>query len=432
MPRGDDWYQRAETAISASLVNDWPNVPIERAQGSYAYGPNGETYLDFVSGMASTNTGHCHPKVVDAIKAQAERLVHGPMGVMLYEPIVLLAEELAKVMPGGIDSFFFSNSGAEAVEGALKLARYVTGRPVIVSFVGAFHGRTMGAVSVSSSKAKYRRHYEPLMGGVQQIPYPYCFRCPCGKQRETCDLQCFAAVQDLFDHRAVPEEIAAFIIEPMLGEGGYAPAPEEYLRRLREVCDKYGILLIYDEVQSGFGRTGEMFAAQSFGVAPDIMAVAKGIASGLPLSATAAPRALMARWTAGAHGTTFGGNPVACAAALATLEVFAEENLIANAQRMGAQAMAFMKDLQSKHPVIGDVRGRGLMIGLEFVDPRDGITPNAAAVEAVLKGCLARGLILYPAGTFGQVVRFIPPLTVSESELERGLTILAEAVAELA
>ncbi len=429
--RGADWYSRAERCISGSLVRDWPNVPVERARGCYAYGPNGETYLDFCGGMATCNTGHCHPKIVAAIKEQAEKLIHGPMGVLLYEPIIRLAEELARVTPGGLDSFFFLNSGSEAVEGALKMARYVTVRPGIVSFIGGFHGRTMGAVSVTTSRSKYRGHYEPLMGGVYQVPYPYCFRCPCGLKAETCGLKCFDFIYELFDHCIQPSEVACFVVEPILGEGGYVPAPAAYLAKLRDVCTQNGILLVFDEVQTGFGRTGTMFAAQGVGVAPDIMAVAKGIASGMPLSATVSSRELMSRWTVGLHGTTFGGNPLSCAAALATLAVIREEGLVENAKRQGERAMRFLAALKERHPIVGDVRGRGLMIGIEFVDPVDGSTPNPAAVEKVLRGCLDRGLILYPAGGYGQVIRFIPPLIVTDDEIDRALRIFEEAVASV-
>ncbi len=425
---GTDWYSRADRTISCNLVRDWPNVPIERAQGSWVYGPDGKAYLDFCAGMATCNTGHCHPKVVAAIKAQADKLLHGPMGVLLYEPIVALAEELGKVTPKGLDKFFFLNSGSEAVDGAVKLARYATGRPVIVSFIGAFHGRTMGATTLTTSKSKYRKHYEPLVGGVYSIPYPYCFRCPCGLDPATCNFKCFDFVQDLFDHCVDPSEIAGFIMEPVLGEGGYVPAPAEYVRRLRETCDRHGILLIFDEVQTGFGRTGTMFACQGLGVTPDIMAIAKGIASGLPLSAVVASSDLMGKWTAGAHGTTFGGNPLACAAALATLEVFREEGLIENATRRGVVAMERLQALKAKSRILGDVRGVGLLLGLEFVDPADGKTPNPKAVEDVLQKCLDLGLILYPCGTYGQAIRFIPPLVVSESELEKGLGIVERAV----
>jgi 4-aminobutyrate aminotransferase len=381
--------------------------------------------------MAAANTGHCHPRVVGAVKAQAEKLLHGPIGVLLYEPIVALAEELGKVTPEGLDQFFFLNSGSEAIEGALKLARYATKRPVIVSFIGGFHGRSMGAASLTTSKAKYRKHYEPLMGGVYQIPYPYCFRCPCGLTPRTCRLKCFDFVQDLFDHRADPSDVAAFVIEPFMGEGGYVPAPAEFLTKLREVSDQHGILLIFDEVQTGFGRTGSMFASQSVGVTPDIMAVAKGIASGLPLSATVASRELMSKWPSGAHGTTFGGNPVSCAAALATLEVIREERLCENAGRQGERAMTFLRPLVNRYPIVGDVRGIGLLIGVELVDPSDGRTPNPAAVEAVLRRCLDLGLILYPCGTYGQGIRFIPPLIVRDEDLDRGLAIFEQAVGDV-
>ncbi len=425
------WYGRAEKSLSGHLVYDWPNVPIERARGCYAYGPGGEEYLDFCAGMATAGTGHCHPKVVAAIKQQAERLIHGPVGVLLYEPIIRLAEELAKVMPAGLDRFLFLNSGSEAVEGSVKLARYATGRPAVVAFVGAFHGRTLGATSLTTSKSKYRKHYEPLVGGAYFVPHPYCFRCPCGLAPATCALKCFDFIEDLFDHCVDPSEIAAFIVEPVLGEGGYVPVPAEYLRRLREVCTEHGILLIFDEIQTGFGRTGTMFAAQGLGVTPDIMAIAKGIASGLPLSAVVAPQDLMAKWTPGAHGTTFGGNPISCAAALATLEVFREERLLENAKRQGQRAMGFLRQLlgsKDKYPIVGDVRGMGLMIGIEFVDPADGRTPNGGAVEAVLGECLERGLILYPCGSYGQSIRFIPPLVVSDQELDKGLGIFEEAI----
>lgn len=429
--RGADWLARAEKTISAGLVYDWPNVPVEKAQGCRVWGTDGKVYLDFCSGMASVNTGHCHPRVVAAVKDQAEKLIHGPVGVLLYEPLVALAEELGGVTPEGLDQFFFLNSGSEAVEGAVKLARYVTGRPAVVSFVGGFHGRTMGAVALTTSKSKYRRHYEPLMGGVYNIPFPYCFRCPYGLQPKTCGTRCFDAVTRLFDNVVEPDEVAAFIIEPIMGEGGYAPAPRDYLGMLREVTSRHGIMLIFDEIQTGFGRTGRMFAADTFGVTPDIMTVAKGIASGMPLSAVVAGRDTMSRWTAGAHGTTFGGNPLSCAAARATLRVLEEENLLDNARAMGERAMTFLSALADRYPLVGDVRGEGLMIGIELVDQADGQAPNPKAVEAVLAECFAGGLILYPCGTYGQVIRFIPPLVVTARELDQGLSVLERAIAKV-
>ncbi|MEW6547633.1 MAG: aspartate aminotransferase family protein [Bacillota bacterium] len=414
--------------LAPSLAVDWPNLPVSHASGTCVWGTDGRRYLDFVSGMATANLGHNHPRVVAAAKEQMEKLIHGPVGVLLYEPILRLADELRAVMPGDLDMFFFGNSGAEAVEGAVKLARYVTGRPALIAFEGGFHGRTMGAASVTSSKSKYRLHYEPMLPGVYFAPYPYCYRCPAGRQQGACSLECLERLEGMFQHLVDPSQVAAILIEPVLGEGGYVVPPPGYLRGLRELCDRHGILLIFDEVQTGFGRTGAMFAAQAVGVNPDIMAVAKGIASGFPLGATVAPSRLMKKWSPGAHGTTFGGNPVACAAALATLAVMREEDLPGRARRLGDRALARLRDLAARHPQIGDVRGMGLMIGVEFVQPGTG-RPDGELVTRVLKECLERGLILYPCGTFNHVIRFIPPLTVSEEDLDTGLDTLAAAVA---
>jgi len=412
--------------LSASLTDDWPNVPVERAEGIYFFGSDGRRYMDFTSGMATVNVGHRHPEVVKAAKEQIDRLIHGPVGVVMYEPILRLAHELRPALPGGLDAFFFGNSGAEAVEGALKLARYVTERPGIICFYGGFHGRTYGAVSVTTSRAKYRAHYEPLVGAIHPLPFAYCFRCPYGQRRGHCAMECLAAVRLLFDHVIAPAEVAAILVEPIQGEGGYIVPPVEFLRGLRAICDEHGIMLIFDEVQTGFGRTGSMFAAQTFGVDPDVMAIAKGIASGFPLSATVARREVMARWTAGAHGTTFGGNPVSCAAALATLRVFQREGLAEKSRTLGEHAMKRLQAELGGRPAVGEVRGRGLMIGVEFVDPQTG-APDPAAVKRILKQCLDDGLILYPCGTHGQAIRFIPPLVVTRAELDLGLDIFIRA-----
>ncbi len=431
-PAYEELVGRAASLLAPSLAYDEPNLPVERAEGSCFFTADGKRYLDFVSGMASCNAGHRHPKVVAAAKAQIDRLIHGPVGVVMYEPLLRLADELGEVMPGQIDSFFFGNCGAEAVEGALKLARYVTGRPGIMSFVGGFHGRSYGAASVTTSKGKYRRHYEPLLPSVYLAPYAYCYRCPKGRTPGNCGLACLEDIQTLFDRAIPPEQLACMLVEPIQGEGGYVVPPAEWLQGLREICTRHGIMLIFDEVQTGFGRTGEWFAAQAFGVEPDIMAVAKSIASGFPLSAVAAPSDLMQRWTAGAHGTTFGGSPVACAAALATLEVFREENLLERTRTLGARVMDRLAALKERAPQIGDVRGIGLMIGIEFVRPGTDKEPNPEAVKQVLETCLAHGLILYPCGLRDHAIRFIPPLTVSDDELEEGLSIFERAVLGLA
>ncbi|MDR7519194.1 MAG: aspartate aminotransferase family protein [Armatimonadota bacterium] len=413
--------------LAPSLAEDWPNLPVVRGEGTWLYGLDGRRYLDFVSGMAACNLGHRHPRVVEAARAQIDRLIHGPIGMVAYDPLLRLCEELGRITPGDLTMFFWGNGGTEAVEGAIKLARYVTRRPAIVDFIGGFHGRSLGSASVTTSNAKYRRHYEPLLPSVYHVPFPYCFRCP-HRTGPGCCGDPFVSLERLFRHVVYPEDVAAMIVEPILGEGGYVVPPPDFLPRLGEICTRYGILLIFDEIQTGFGRTGEMFAAQTFGVVPDVLVLSKAIASGFPLSAVAAGPDLMRRWTAGSHGTTFGGNPVACAAALATLEVFREERVLDNARLRSQEAMARLQALVQQSPYIGEVRGRGLMIGVEFVDPAQGHAPAGAIACRVLEGCLHRGLILYPAGWAAHVIRFIPPLTVSRQELEEGLGIFSDVV----
>lgn len=415
--------------LAPSLAQDWPKLPVVKAEGAYLHALDGRTYLDFTSGIATTNTGHCHPKVVAAARAQMERMIHGAVGVTIHESVLRLAEALPEVLPEGMDMFFFGNSGAEAVEGAIKLARYVTRRPAIIAFQGGFHGRTYGAASVTSVKARYRLHYEPFVGGVYFAPYADCYRCPYGQPADQCASACLDGVRQLLERVAPPEQVAAMLIEPILGEGGYVVPPPEFLHGLRQICDETGILLIFDEVQTGFGRTGQMFAAQTFGVRPDIMAIAKGIASGFPLSATVASRELMSQWLMGSHGTTYGGNPVACAAALATLEVIEEEGLLENCREQGTYLLESLRQLQSRHPVIGDVRGKGLMIGLDLIVPGSDREPNGEAAQRVLDACLERGLLLYSAGLHGQVVRLIPPLIITREQADQALEILDESLA---
>jgi len=364
-----DLVANVRSLLAPSLAEDWPLLPATRAEGVYLYTADGRRYMDFTSGIAVTNVGHNHPRVLAAAKAQMEQFSHSAVGLTLHEPLLRLAQALPAVMPAGIDMFFFGNSGAEAVEGALKLARYVTQRPAIIAFRGSFHGRTYGAASVTSVKSKYRMHYEPLLPGIYFADYAYPFRCPLGDRPEDAVAWSLDSVQRLFDHLVSPSQVAAMLVEPVLGEGGYVVPPAGFLSGLREICTQHSILLILDEVQSGFGRTGKMFAAQTLGVQPDIMAVAKGIANGIPLSAVAASRELMSQWSAGSHGTTFGGNPVACAAALATLDVIREENLLANATQMGQRLLQGFRTLQATYPVIGDVRGIGLMAALELSCP---------------------------------------------------------------
>jgi 4-aminobutyrate aminotransferase len=415
--------------LAPSLARDWPNLPVSRAEGMYLIGVDGRRYLDFTAGIAVMNVGHCHPRVVEAAQAQTAMMIHSAVGITQTEPLLRLADELVKILPSGLDNFFFSNSGAEAIEGALKLARYATGRPGFIAFWGGFHGRTLATAALTTSKGKYRHGYEPLLPGVYFSHFPYCYRCPVNRRPDTCALECMDNLDTLFSRAIAPTDVAAFIVEPIQGEGGFITPPAEFLRRLRRIADEHGILLIFDEIQTGFGRTGQMFAAQTFGVTPDIMAIAKAIASGFPLSAVVAGRDLMKKWKPGAHSTTFGGNPVACAAAVATLEVIREENLLDNCRRMGDRLRAGLHRLQAKYPLIGEVRGVGLMQALEFVQPDAARTPNPAAVTRLLDECLQRGLLLYLAGLHNHVIRLFPPLIVTEAQIDEALHILDDSLA---
>jgi 4-aminobutyrate aminotransferase len=376
-----------------------------------------------------TATGHSHPEVVDAVVDQARRFLHMSGTDFYYEPQVRLAEQLAAVVPidGGVRSFF-GNSGTEAIEACIKLSRYATGRPNILAFLGAFHGRTMGSLSLTASKTVQRRGFGPLMPGVFHAPYADCYRCPLGLKSESCAADCLDYIEEqIFVHLVSPDEVAAIVVEPIQGEGGYVVAPDQFLQRLREMTRAAGILLVVDEVQSGMGRTGKMFAIEHAGVRPDMVAIAKGIASGLPLGVAAA-RADVMTWPAGAHASTFGGNPVACAAALATLKLL-NDALVANAADVGRHLMAGLQSLAAKHRIIGDVRGRGLMIGLELV--RDRTTKERATTErdAVVNAAFRRGLLVLGAGK--NAIRFSPPLVLTREQADTAVRIVDEALTEV-
>ncbi|MCF6137524.1 aspartate aminotransferase family protein [Pseudalkalibacillus berkeleyi] len=426
-----DWkplFERMPELLAPSMAKDHPNLPVVKEEGCYYYGVDGKKYLDFTSGIAVTNTGHRHPKVVQAIKDAADSLLHGPSGVIMYDSILKLADQLQTVLPTGLDCFFFANSGTEAIEGGIKLAKHVTERPYVVSFTGCFHGRSLGALNVTTSKSKYRKFLNP--SGSYQIPYFDEDECPQG----TDDCIAFSVKKlekdfhKLFQHQVQPDEVACVILEPVLGEGGYIIPPKEWLQKIREICDQHDILLIFDEVQTGFGRTGDWFAAQTFGVTPDIMAIAKGIASGIPLSATVASAELMQKWPLGSHGTTFGGNPIACSAALATLDVLKEEKLIENAYEIGHYAMNQLENLRLKYDhVIRSVRGIGLMIGIEIVDP-DTQKPSGDALLRILDLALEKGVLFYLCGNEGNVIRMVPPLIVTKDQIDAGLNMLEEAI----
>ena len=396
-------------------------------EGHRLYDDAGKAYLDFAGSIAVAALGHRHPRVTAAIHEQVDRLI-APTGAIGYtEPVVRLAEELAATAPDRLDTVMFLNSGSEAIEGALKLARRVTGRAGIVAFRGGFHGRTFGAVSVTSSSLNYRIGYEPLLPGVHLVPFPAAYRDFGGDEAQATSAST-AALHELVRTVIPADGIAAVLIEPIQGEGGYTPAPDAFLRELRAFCDDHGILFIADEVQTGYGRTGAMWAVEHAGVVPDVIVSAKAIANGLPLSALIAPRELHERWGRSAHGSTYGGNPVACAAALAVLGTIRDEGLIANAAERGAQLMAGLHDTMAEEERIGDVRGKGLMIGVEFVKDRASREPDGATAHAVMERAADLGLLVLTCGSEHQVIRWIPPLDVSGAEVVEGLEIFREAL----
>jgi 4-aminobutyrate aminotransferase len=400
-------------------------VLAERGEGVYLYGEDGRRYLDFTAGIGVTSTGHCHPKVVEAVQKQAATLIHGQYTTVMHRPLLTLSERLGEVLPAGLDALFFVNSGSEAVEAALRLSRHATGRQNVVVFHGSFHGRTIGAASMTTSATKFRAGFAPLMGGVVVSPFPTAYRYGWSEQEAT-----RFALRELdytLQTLTSPAETAAFFVEPVLGEGGYVPANTEFMRGLRERADKHGILLVADEVQTGFGRTGEFWGHDHFDVKPDVVITAKGLASGFPLSAIAAPKDLMAKAWPGSQGGTYGGNAVACAAALATLDVVQSEGLVANSAAMGARLREGLSKVAADVPAIGDVRGLGLMLGNEFVG-KDG-EPDAAAAARVQQAAASAGLLLLTCGAAGNVVRMIPPLVVNAEQIDEGLALWREAVA---
>jgi len=394
----------------------WPLL-VERGEGPYLIDTSGRRYLDFTCGIGVTNTGHAHPRVVKAIQEQAAKLLHGQAALVVHQPMLRLVEELLPIVPKPLDTFFFTNSGAEVIEGAVKLARHATKRPNVIVFQGSFHGRTNATMAMTTSKTIYRAGYAPLASGVFVAPFPYAYHY--AWDEATTVSFCLRELKLLLKSQTAPEETAAIVIEPVLGEGGYVPAPTAFLQSLREICDHYGILLVADEVQAGFGRTGKWFSIEYSGVVPDILVMAKGLASGMPLAGLAAPRDLMEKWIPGSHGGTYGGNPVACAAAVATIQVMRDEKLIENAAAMGEVLMAGLRQLQKQHTEIGDVRGRGLMIASEFTDTQG--EPWTDRAKAVAKAAYQQGLLLLTCGSYENVIRWIPPLIVNASQLEDGL-----------
>jgi 4-aminobutyrate aminotransferase len=427
-PKARAIIERDARYVSPSYTRAYPLV-IARGEGAVVEDVDGNRFLDCAAGIAVTATGHSHPDVVKAIVEQAQRYLHISGTDFYYEPQVQLAEEMAGLVPidGEVRSFF-GNSGAEAVEAAVKLARYHTKRQGIIAFYGAFHGRTMGALSLTASKAVQRRGFGPFMPGVMHAPYADCYRCPLKLRPESCAAECLDFIEDqMLVNLVSPDEVAAIVVEPIQGEGGYLVPPTQFLQRLSEITREHGMLLVADEVQSGMGRTGKMFACEHFDVRPDVTAVAKGVASGMPLGITSARAEVMA-WPPGAHASTFGGNPVCCAAALATIKLLRDQ-LIANAAAVGAHLLDGLRALADGHPLIGDVRGRGLMVGVELVRDRETKERAVEERDAVIQAAFRRGLLLLGAGK--NAIRFSPPLVLTRVQADTVLQILEQALAEV-
>ncbi|HZE41666.1 MAG TPA: aminotransferase class III-fold pyridoxal phosphate-dependent enzyme [Stackebrandtia sp.] len=413
-------------ATLSPLLKQATPVVVDHGQGAYLYDTTGRRYLDFTAGIGVTSTGHCHPKVVEAAQNQVGKLIHGQYTTVMHQPLQELTAKLGDVLPTGLDSLFFSNSGSEAVEAALRLSRQATARPNIIVFQGGFHGRTVAAASLTTSGTRFSAGFSPLMSGVHVAPFPFAYHY--GWDEETATDFALRELDYLFATGTAPHETAAFFIEPMLGEGGYVPANTRFMQGLRRRADEHGILLVIDEIQTGFGRTGKFWGHDHFDVHPDIVLIAKGLASGFPLSGIAASKELMAKAWPGSQGGTYGGNAVACAAAAATLDVIRDENLVDNAAARGTQLLEGARQIGDKTPAIGDVRGLGLLVGSEFTTP-DG-QPDTATAQAAHKAALQRDLLLLTCGAHMNVVRMIPPLIVDAAQIDTALDIWADAVAE--
>lgn len=402
------------------------NFVADRAEGSYIYTDEGRRLLDFTCGIGVTNTGHCHPKVVEAIREQAANFIHAQANIVVHKPMLQLVEELRQIAPPLIDSFFFANSGAEALENAVKIAKVVTGRTNVIVFSGSFHGRTHAAMALTTSKTIYRAGFAPLMAGVYVAPFPYAYSL--NMTEEQASEYCLEQLEYLLASQTAPKETAAILIESVLGEGGYVVPPASFMKGLREICDKHGILLIFDEVQSGFGRTGKWFAFEHFGVVPDIITAAKGIASGMPLSGVFTRTDIMKKVETGSIGGTYGGNAVACAAGVATIRAMRDENMLDNATERGIQLMTGLRKLQEEYSQIGDVRGKGLMIGTEFsLNGNRG--KEKQLVKDVIHAAEEKGMLLLSCGTYDNTLRWIPPLNVTSGQISDGLEIFSDSLA---
>ena len=413
----------------ATTTRDFPLV-IAKMENDLIFDVDGNIFIDFAAGIAVANTGSRNPEIIKAVKEQLEKYIHSAPHDFFDDIQVKVAKKLVEITPGGLDKkVFFGNSGTESVEAAIKIARRATKRPRLIAFIGAFHGRSLGSLSLTASKPVHQKGYFPTVPGVEHVPYAYCYRCPFKLNPETCDLWCAKYIEEILFHSYVPpEEVAAIVVEPIQGEGGYIVPPDGFIEELRKIADKYGILLIVDEVQSGFGRTGKLWAIEHYGVTPDIMTTAKAIAGGFPLGATIYKAALDFE-ELGAHSSTFGGNAISLAAALANIEYIIKNKLPDRAAKLGEEALKKLKDAQNEIEIIGDVRGKGLMIGVEIVKNKSTKEIFREARDKIIDLSLKRGLVLLPTGK--SVIRVAPPLTIEEEHLDTGLDILIDAIKEV-
>jgi len=426
-PKARKLLRRDHKVISPSMTRSYPFV-MDHGQGSLVWDVDGNQFIDFTAGIAVTSTGHSHPEVVQAIKDQADKFIHMSGTDFYYDVQIELAEKLAALVPGDQPKqVFFTNSGTESVEAAFKLARYYMGCSRMIAFIGAFHGRSMGALSLTASKYVHRARFSPLVPGVTHVPYAYCYRCAYNLEYPSCDVQCVKFIEDTIFKRVVStEEVAAIFVEPIQGEGGYVVPPPLYHVRLLELADKYDILLVDDEIQAGMGRTGKMFAIEHWGVVPDVVCIAKGIASGMPLGAMVAKKRYMT-WPPGAHANTFGGNPISCAAAMATIRLL-EGGMVQNAARMGERFLERLRGMQGKHRSMGDVRGMGLMVGVELVKDKSSKEPAIELRDAVIEKCFDRRLLMLGCGM--STARFMPALNITADLVDEGLDIFEKALTE--
>ena len=398
-------------------------IVIDHAEGTWVYATDGTKWLDFVMGIAVMNTGHAHPKVIEAVKAQAAKFSHAQMNIYRHQPMLDLSDKLAEIVPEGMDTFVYTNSGAESVENAVKLAKQATRRPGVIAFHGAFHGRTHLTMSLTDSNVHYRGHFEPMVGSIYHARYCYPYRTP---DSEDATAYAIEDVRRVLRAEIYGDQVACIIVEPIQGEGGFIVPTPEFLHELRAIADEIGACLIIDEIQAGMGRTGKWFCSEHYGVKPDIMTVAKGIASGYPLAAIAANHELWDKCLPGSMGGTYGGNAVACAAGVATIAAMKEDGMLANAARQGDKLLKFWKDKQQQYPVIGEARGKGLMLAVECVQPGTK-EPNAAVAKAFIAECIKRHVIVMGACSMGNGVRFLPPLNISDAYMDIAMGVFDEA-----